>query len=70
VRQIAKWLRKLADLFDPRVKPTGSDIVIRLSCDASDFVAGIREATEAAKRFQEFAERAKVSAEAMPKTGL
>lgn len=37
--RIARWLRKWADLIDPRIGPS-SQLTVTIECDSSQFMAG------------------------------
>lgn len=42
-KKVARGLRKWADLIDPRIAPGGaaSQFVVQVTCDPSDFEAGM-----------------------------
>lgn len=59
MKRIAYFLRKLADLFDPKVKPTPdrSQLTIEVGCDTSDFMKGMDAVEKRLKEIQPMLDR-------------
>lgn len=43
MRRIAQFLRKLADLIDPSIKPSTDGLVVTLTLNTDQFTAGLAE---------------------------
>ncbi len=54
--KLARALRKWADLLDPHVAPS-TELTVRVTCDASQFKAGMEEIEGAVERWNEWALR-------------
>ena len=51
MRRVARFLRKLADLIDPRVGPS-EVLTVRIDCDASAFKAAVEGSIEQVERLR------------------
>lgn len=52
MKKIARFLRKLADLFDPRVNPS-DELMIRVSVDTEQALKDINELIKKSERLAE-----------------